>query len=135
MTRTRVSAPVTRDTRDLGAIKRQVCVHMTALDMASACTKEAVKLWAVGFADVNLSGWVPVAKIIDARWTVPSMVSAIMAPVGATRVSRDPAVSSERAQTTALSTESATPPPTCACARKASAVATVPSRLVQRTAT
>jgi len=63
------------------------------------------------------------------------MVSAIMAPVGATRVSRDPAVSSEFAQTTALSTESATPQPTCVCARKASAVATVPSVPVQRTVT
>jgi len=69
--RTRVSAPVTRVTRDLGAIKHQVYVHLIALDMASACTKEAVKLWAVGFADVNTSGWVLVAKIIDARWTVP----------------------------------------------------------------
>jgi len=71
VTRARVFAPVTRGTRDLGAIKRQVCVHMTALDMASACTKEAVKLWAVGFADVTLSGWVLDAKIIDAPWTVP----------------------------------------------------------------
>ena len=62
-------------------------------------------------------------------------MTASMASVSAMLVSRDPAVSQERAQTTVLSMASATPPPTCACARMALAVATVPFRLVPRTAT